>query len=138
MTAIKQDGPYDSRTLTKVFCGSSIALAVTTAWMVLDDHSRQWRGYQQSFREVELAKAEAEYNEAERDSVAKVGSANAAVASAQTEVDKKKDEIKTAEKVLTQAQARKEAADISYAVAKSYVDSYTFFFEHAGALKETS
>lgn len=132
MTAIKQDGPYDSRTLTKVFGISSLALAVTTGWMVLDDHTRQWRGYQQSFREIELARATADADEAKRASVAGVESATLAVDAAKLEVEKKHDEIKAAEKSVEEAVARKERADLAYSVAKSYVDSYTYFFEHAG------
>jgi cytochrome c2 len=138
MTAIKQDGPYDSRTLTKVFGVSSIALAVTTAWMVLDDHTRQWRGYQQTFRDIELARAKADADEALRASVSSIDSAKAAVAAAQALVDQKNDEIKAAQHEVEKAIAHKEAADLNYSVAKSYVDSYTFFFEHAGMLKETS
>ncbi len=61
MTAIKQDGPYDSRTLTKVFLGSSLALAATTVWMVLDDHTRRWRGYQEDFREIEISRKSSWY-----------------------------------------------------------------------------
>ncbi len=138
MTAIKQDGPYDSRTLTKVFGVSSIALAVTTAWMVLDDHTRQWRGYQQTFREIELARAQADADEARRASMPSIDAAKAARDQAQELVDKKRDEIKAAEKKVEEAIAHKEAADLNYSVAKSYVDSFTFFLEHAGMLKETS
>ncbi|MEZ0230901.1 MAG: c-type cytochrome, partial [Planctomycetota bacterium] len=138
MTAIKQDGPYDSRTLTKVFGVSSILLAVTTAWMVLDDHTRQWRGYQQTFRDIELARAKADADEALRSSASSIDSAKAALTEAQAQVEQKKDEIKAAQHEVEKAIAHKEAADLGYSVAKSYVDSYTFFFEHAGMLKETT
>ncbi len=136
MTAIKQDGPYDSRTLTKVFCLSSVALAVTTAWMVLDDHSRQWRGYQEEFRELELARAKADEADAERAQAAAIKAAQDAVAKAEADVAQKRADIDKAEDEVKKAQARKEKADLDYADAKSYVDSYVFFFEHSGFMHE--
>jgi mono/diheme cytochrome c family protein len=132
MTAIKQDGPYDSRTLTKVFLGSSLALAATTVWMVLDDHSRRWRGYQEDFREIEISRNEADYQDAKNAAAPNEQVVEDELKKAEADVDAKSGDVSKAQKELDEAQARKEAADISYAIAKSFVDSYTYFFEDTG------
>src|SRR3984957_2307731 len=43
----------DSKRLHVVFGITSLLMLVTTVWMLAVDHRRQWRGYQQTFREVE-------------------------------------------------------------------------------------
>jgi cytochrome c2 len=138
MTAIKQDGPYDSRTLTKVFCVSSILLAVTIVWMVLDDHTRSWRDYQERFREVELKQAEATLDEARRTAAPAEAKLEKERADALAIVEQRQAEIKAAQKSLDEAQAKKEAADLAYSVAKSYVDSFTYYVEETGAEKEAT
>jgi mono/diheme cytochrome c family protein len=133
MSAIKQDGPYDSRTLTKVFFGSSIALAATVVWMVGDDWSHQWRPYQREFRDIQRKKGLSDVEEAKRAAKPAELAAIAAVDSAKAMVEAHESQLSEAKKELDKAQARKEAADIEFAVAKSKVDSYTFYFEHSGA-----
>src|SRR6476660_8555426 len=36
-----------------VFGVASVAMLVTTVWMLADDHNRQWKNYQRQFRDVE-------------------------------------------------------------------------------------
>ncbi len=140
MTAIKQDGPYDSRTLTKVFLGSSLALAATTVWMVLDDHTRRWRGYQEDFREIEISRNEADYEEAKKAAAPGDAAVDEELKKAQADVDAKSGDVSKAQEELDKAQGKKEAADIDYSIKKAFVDSYTFFFEHTGpfAAREVS
>lgn len=64
---MKQDGPYDTRTLTQVFAWSSIALLAATVWMVIEDHDREWKDTQEAFREIEIAKRHADLNAAIRE-----------------------------------------------------------------------
>src|SRR5262245_58803399 len=66
MSPIKQDGPYDSRTLTKIFAGASVGLIAVTFWLVVDDHTRAWKQTQSRFRDIEFTRAKAEVLEAER------------------------------------------------------------------------
>src|SRR5262245_20933337 len=95
---LKQDGPYDSRTLTKVFALSSLALGAVTVWMVFDDHSREWKREQERFRAVDIAMAEARVQEADR-------------AVNQTELAKAKDELKAAEEDLSAHSSDRGAAE---------------------------
>ncbi|MDF1663286.1 MAG: cytochrome c [Planctomycetota bacterium] len=57
--ALVQDGPYDSRTLTKVFAWTSFLLLLSIVWMVMADHSREWKTTQEEFREIEIMKRRA-------------------------------------------------------------------------------
>jgi cbb3-type cytochrome oxidase cytochrome c subunit len=57
--ALVQDGPYDSRTLTKVFAWTSILLLLSIVWMVIADHTREWKTTQEEFRELEILKRRA-------------------------------------------------------------------------------
>ena len=56
---------YHTPTLTKFFALASIALVVTTLWMVLDDHNRQWKKIQQEFIDFDTAKTKAEIEAAQ-------------------------------------------------------------------------
>ena len=49
---------YNISGLNVIFGISSIALFVTTIWMVWDDYAREWKQYQRGFRALELAKSE--------------------------------------------------------------------------------
>lgn len=64
MAKMVQNGPYDTRTLTKVFAGTSFALLLSTVWMVMADHSREWKVYQEAFREIEIQKRRADVDAA--------------------------------------------------------------------------
>jgi hypothetical protein len=126
MSAIKQDGPYDSRTLTKVFCGSSVALAASVGWMVLDDHywSRPWKAYQESFRHVEVARAQAEQDDAERTLNRKaLEQVEADLKAAATELDKQSDRVTKLEADLKVKESTLEQANLQYSIAKSEWDS---------------
>src|SRR5579871_3576673 len=143
MNAIKQDGPYDSRTLTKWFAVSSILLAVVTVWMVLDDYTRSWKTTQDRFRKIEIKRAEADVDEAKR-ALAQPASTKEAqdlkdeLKKAQDELDQHGSDRKAAETELTKSQATLEKANLTYSIKKSYVDSYTYFTEEARASHEIS
>ena len=133
MSAIKQDGPYDSRTLTKVFCLSSLALGGSILWMVLDDHARAWKPYQEAFRTIEVAKAKTEMDEARRAISDQIqGQLDAEMKAAETEVAAKKAEIEKAEAELKAAQTEFERAAHYFQIAKAEVDSDVYFLEHYG------
>lgn len=64
MPTFKNDGPYNTKTLTLVFAWSSIALLASIVWMVLADHSREWKAYQGEFRELQIDMRQASVNAA--------------------------------------------------------------------------
>jgi cbb3-type cytochrome oxidase cytochrome c subunit len=59
-----QDGPYDTRGLTKIFAITSALLLAASVWMVIKDHDREWKNYQQEFMTLERSKRQAELNAA--------------------------------------------------------------------------
>ena len=58
-----------------VFGVASVAMLVTTVWMLADDHNRQWKNYQRQFRDVEtwtnkariVEQETSDYNQTEAD-----------------------------------------------------------------------
>lgn len=58
--AAKKDSDlhYHTPTLTRWFAISSLILAVLTVWLILDDHNRSWKPFQEGFHEYELARTE--------------------------------------------------------------------------------
>src|SRR5262245_29049816 len=58
--ADRGDTHYRVGKLNAWFAGSSLFLLATTLWMVIDDWSRPWKGYQREFRAIDAARAEAQ------------------------------------------------------------------------------
>ena len=48
-----------------LFAVSSVLLLLVTIWMVMDDYSRGWKGYQKEFARIEAEQARAELQAAE-------------------------------------------------------------------------
>jgi len=65
--AAKKDSDlhYHTPTLTRWFAISSMLLAVLTVWLILDDHRRPWKRYQEGFLDYDLARTEELRQEAE-------------------------------------------------------------------------
>src|SRR5262245_53541320 len=53
------------RLMHVVFGVASVAMLVTTVWMLAADHSRSWKGYQRQFRDIETWTANARIDEQE-------------------------------------------------------------------------
>src|SRR5262245_53440275 len=56
--ADRGDTHYRVGSLNRWFAGSSLFLLVATFWMVIDDWSRPWKGYQRQFKAIEVARAQ--------------------------------------------------------------------------------
>src|SRR5262245_14638510 len=67
--ADRGDTHYRVGTLNRWFAGSSLFLLAATLWMVLDDWSRQWKGYQREFKAIEVARAKAQLDAPEAKAV---------------------------------------------------------------------
>src|SRR5262245_36755128 len=55
----------DLKLMHVVFGISSVAMLVTTIWMLAADHRREWKGYQRKFQEVEAWTAQARIGQQE-------------------------------------------------------------------------
>lgn len=58
--ADRGDTHYSVKTLNLWFLVSSVALFASLVWMMLHDHNRPWKHHQREFKQLELARAEAE------------------------------------------------------------------------------
>ncbi len=63
--ADRGDTHYRVGKLNAWFAGSSLFLLLATFWMVIDDWSRPWKGYQREFRQIEVARAKAQLDSPE-------------------------------------------------------------------------
>ncbi len=76
--------------LNQVFAWSSLALLVTTVWMVWDDYTRPWKRIQREFRSLTARKTEEAIKQAEQavdqEAMKKI---QEELKSAQVEADKK-------------------------------------------------
>src|SRR6185503_8059715 len=108
--ADRGDTHYRVGTLNRWFAVSSLFLLVATLWMVLDDWSRPWKGYQRQFKRIEVARAEAQLDSPEaKATVAEEERLRGELVKAQEHLASRKDELDKAEKELrdTKGQAFK-------------------------------
>ncbi len=100
--ADRGDTHYRVGKLNAWFVGASLFLLVATFWMVIDDWSRPWKGYQRGFRELEVARAQAQLDSPEAQAVlaeeerarAELERARASLAGKQTELDGAEQELR--------------------------------------------
>ena len=123
---------YDISGLNVVFGISSIFLFVTTLWMIWADYSREWKGYQRQFSQMEremtgrqIQEADAAVNQRELQRI------EGELATASQELDAKQAEIAQREDELKALNDRWTLADIGERSLKSVYDSKKFFFEES-------
>ena len=98
--ADRGDTHYRLSHLNLWFLGSSAVFLLSLVWMVLDDHARPWKRYQREFKEIEIAKVEAEKEAVEASGAledeaalkAEVDAARNAVAARQAQLDEVREE----------------------------------------------
>jgi len=95
--ADRGDTHYHVPHLNRWFAVSSLLLLISAVWMVIDDWSRPWKGYQREFRDIEIERARAALESAE---------AQEALAAEEAG----KQELEAAERALAANQAELDAA----------------------------
>src|SRR5262245_53677052 len=99
--ADRGDTHYHVRHLNLWFAVSSLALLAATLWMVLDDWSRPWKGYQREFKSIEVTRAEAQLASPEAQAViAEEAQLKKQLEQAEQHLAGKKTELEQAEKTL--------------------------------------
>ena len=133
---------HDISGLNVVFAITSIALFITTVWMIWHDYSREWKGYQRTFSKLERETTRSQFDEAQ-------------AALDQDKLQALEEELQAANDALFRNKEgvdeleakRKEMADERYLVditereLKSVYDSKKFYYEegeHAPAGKGVS
>ena len=116
--------------LNVVFGLSSVALFLTTIWMVWDDYSREWKQYQRTFFQMEraltatqIADADADINQREFQRVeSELTAATEALQAKQIEIDQLENSLQELSDNWT-------LADIEERRLKALYDSEKFFYE---------
>ncbi|TDI40910.1 MAG: c-type cytochrome [Acidobacteria bacterium] len=123
---------YDISGLNVVFGISSIFLFATTIWMIWADYSREWKGYQRQFSQMErettgrqIQEADAAVNQRELQRI------EGELATAEQELEAKQAEIAQREDELEALEDQWTLADIRERSLKSVYDSKKFFFEES-------
>jgi len=99
--ADRGDTHYRVGKLNAWFAGSSLLLLVSTVWMVLDDWSRPWKGYQREFRQIEIQRAEAQLDSPEaKEALAAETRAREDLAAAQQRLAGNKSQLDAAQQEL--------------------------------------
>jgi len=115
-----------------LFAASSIGLFAVLVWMVYDDYSRGWKGYQQAFARLEAEKTRAAMKAAEeavnKDELKRL---EADLAGAQEAAARHAADRTTAEKRLKEIAARNYSDDLAFRTIKSTFDAKRFDYEEA-------
>ena len=106
--ADRGDTHYYVPKLNLWFAASSLLFLIAVFWMVIDDWSASWKDYQRGFREIEIARANAELESPEAlQVVANEEAAQAELDQVTAALEAKAGEIAAAEEALFQANGEK-------------------------------
>lgn len=126
------DRHYNFRGMNAVFAWSSIALLVTTLWMVWDDYAKPWKRFQAEFRERErqqlVAEAEAEKAKLNENEIARL---EADIADEEATLEGRRGELEELEATLRQTKKNLYAADARSRTTKSLLDTERFQYDSA-------
>jgi len=127
-----EDTLYKIPFLNVLFAASSIGLLLVTIWMVVDDYTRSWKGYQRQFQTLEAAKTAAALKTAE-DTVSQdqLKGLREQLSAAQAAVEAHKADLKSAQDRLTAVTTAAYKDDLTYRTLKSTYDARKFAFEEA-------
>ena len=121
---------YDISRLNIVFALSSIALFFSTIWLVWFDYSREWKGYQRQFVELERETTAQQIEEASRRvNQRELGRVDQELDAAKIELASRQTEIDEFEASRATLQDKRTLADIKERALKSEYDSVKFYYE---------
>ncbi len=130
---------YKSAKLAKWFAISSILFLVALVWTFANDYFREWKGYQKTFRKLEVAKTRAEISEASTNLEENYDytSLLEQLKEAETQLKDKSDQLKQAEEKLDALKAERYRDNQNYLFAKADYDAAKYAYEEAlGLAKE--
>ncbi len=123
---------YEQRKIHRLFGISSIALMASTLWMIHQDHSREWKDYQQAARDMEISrlKAELEARKGQIDPAA-LKAAQDTLAETSKTLEAKAAPIAAAETAVHACRTTWYESDQIYRAAKAQVDAARYRLEEA-------
>ncbi len=130
MSKVKPGHAHDISRLNLVFAGSSVLLLGATLWMIWADYSREWKGYQRQFFEMERELTARQMAEARRGiDQADLERIRGELAEAETELGAQRGALDALEAEIAELDRRRTLADIREREIKAVYDSDKFYFE---------
>ncbi|HEU4400718.1 MAG TPA: c-type cytochrome [Candidatus Polarisedimenticolia bacterium] len=118
--------------LNVLFAACSIGLLVVLVWMVQDDYSRGWKGYQQRFQRLEAEKTRAQLDTAEKElSQDQLKGLKDQIDEAQRAIARHARDLEEAEAKLKVIENIAYKDDLAFRTIKSTYDAERFDFEEA-------
>ncbi len=115
-----------------LFAVSSVLLLLVTVWMVLDDYTRDWKGYQKEFVRIEANRARAELQMAQENlDQQQLETLQQELEQARSGLEDKADQLQEAEVKLKESATLTYRDDLSYRTTKSTYDAVKFEYEEA-------
>jgi cbb3-type cytochrome oxidase cytochrome c subunit len=125
--------------LNVLFAVSSIGLLLVMVWMVYDDYSRGWKGYQRAFQRLQAERTRAEIEAAQKALDAQeLDRLRKELEAAQAEAARRDRERREIDDRLRQLQALAYKDDLAYRTTKSIYDAKKFEYEEAVHLGATA
>ena len=116
--------------LNVIFGVSSIALFLTTIWMVWADYSREWKAFQRQFFQLERETTERQIADADkRVNQRDLGRVEADLQAAIEELAAREEEIRQLEGAVEELNSKWTLADIRERELKAVYDSKKFYYE---------
>ena len=110
-----------------IFAVSSLAMLLSTVWMVMADHLRPWKGFQREFQEIERQKLRAAEKEKDAElkqkSQAQLDEIDAQIKAAEANAETRAAEIRNLDRDLDKLGGRADYLDIRRRFKKADLDS---------------
>ncbi len=128
---------YSIKKTTVAFAVASVFLLISLVWMVLQDSTREWKGWQRKFMELSRQKASAELEAAGKAvDTAKLAELTKQIEAARTQSKAHSDEITRVKKEIAKADVDTLKARAHYQDLKQFQDSDRYFLEEYRAHHE--
>lgn len=115
-----------------LFAVSSILLLLVTIWMVMDDYSRGWKGYQKEFARIEADRARADLQAAQENlDQEQLAALQQELEQARSDLEARSEQLQEAQAALLEANTLTYKDDLSFRTVKSTYDAVKFEYEEA-------
>lgn len=127
--ADRGDTHYHVPSLNLWFLFSAVFFLLTIVWTVIDDWNAEWKQYQRNFRQLDLAKTQAELEAMEVESESTEAELRLAVANAESALEDKRMEVQAADETAYAAKETRFAVEENFKKAKSVLNWEIFLAE---------
>jgi cbb3-type cytochrome oxidase cytochrome c subunit len=125
-----EDFAFDIPKLNVWFAVSSVLLSVGVVWLVLDDYSRDWKGFQREFNRREYERTQLALAESlSDDDKEAIESLKVDLQEANSRLQEQQDQIDDVRQEIAELEAEYYRADQDYKHAKSLYDSHRYEVE---------